>query len=240
MGGMGTALVTGGSSGIGRAVVEQLAADGWRVVALGRTAARVAELEGVDGVTGVVVDIVDGAATAAAVAGRTVDLLVCNAGVVPPLGPVHATAADDAARAIAINLTGHVALTHHVLPGMVERGRGHVVVTSSTAAHAPVAGMATYGATKAGLAMFAQSLRLEVAPQGVRVTELVVGRTRTDLYRDELDDQGRAAMYAEGTFVEPQDVAAALLWAVSAPDHVDVARVDVVPLRTGITPAALR
>lgn len=237
---MPTALVTGGSSGIGRAVVERLASDGYEVVAVGRSPARVAAVDALPGVTGLVLDIGDTAATAAAVADRTVDLLVCNAGVVPPLGPVHETAGDAAIDAITVNLSAHVALVHAVLPGMVARGDGHVVVTSSTAARAPVAGMATYGATKAGLAMFAQSLRLEVAPLGVRVTELVVGRTRTDLYRDELDDDGRAVLYEEGVFVLPEDVADALAWAVAAPARVDVARIDVVPLRAGVTPAALR
>jgi NADP-dependent 3-hydroxy acid dehydrogenase YdfG len=237
---MPSALVTGGTSGIGRAVVERLARDGHDVVAIGTSPDRVADVAGHQHVTGLTLDIADHDATATAVAGLTPDLLVCNAGVVPPLGPVHETDATAAARSIAVNLTAHVALVHKVLPGMVARGDGHVVVTSSTAAHAPVAGMATYGATKAGLAMFAQSLRLEVAPLGVRVTELVVGRTRTNLYRDALSDEARAELYEQGAFVLPEDVAEALAWAITAPDHVDVARVDVVPLRAGVTPAALR
>lgn len=237
---MGTALVTGGSSGIGRAIVDRLAADGRDVLALGRSAERVAAVDALAGVTGLTVDVTDTDAVAAAVADRDLDVLVCNAGVVPPLGPVHETSGPAAARAIEVNLTAHVTLVHALLPRMVERGSGHVLVTSSTAAHAPVAGMATYGATKAALAMFAQSLRLEVAPLGVRVTELVVGRTRTDLYRDELDEDGRATLYEDGTTLEPEDVADTVAWVLAAPAHVDVARVDVVPLRAGVTPAALR
>ena len=234
-----TAVVTGGSSGIGRAIVSRLAADGRDVLALGRTPARVAEVDRLDRVTGLVLDVTDHAAAAAAVADHEVDVLVCNAGIVPPLGPVHETDAADAARAIAVNLTAHVALVHAVLPGMVSRGGGHVLVTSSTAAHAPVAGMATYGATKAGLAMFAQSLRLEAAPLGVHVTELVVGRTETALYRDALSVDARATMYADDV-VQPEDVAATVAAVLAAPDHLDVARVDVVPRRAGVTPAALR
>lgn len=237
---MGTALVTGGSSGIGRAIVERLAADGRQVVAVGRTPDRVAEVDAIDGVTGLLADVTDTEVVVAAVADHDVDVLVCNAGTVPPLGPVHETAAAPAVAAIEVNLSAHVALVHALLPAMVERGDGNVLVTSSTAAHAPVAGMATYGATKAGLAMFAQSLRSEVAPLGVRVTELVVGRTRTDLYRDELDDAARTAMYADGTTIEAEDVANTVAWVLAAPAHVDVARVDVVPLRAGVTPAALR
>lgn len=237
---MVTALVTGGSSGIGRAVVERLAGDGHDVTTIGRSAERVTDVDRLPRVTGLVLDITDAEAVTAAVADLDVDLLVCNAGIVPPLGPVHATDAVAAARAIEVNLTAHVGLVHAVLPGMVDRGSGHVVVASSTAAHAPVAGMATYGATKAGLAMFAQSLRLEVAPHGVRVTELVIGRTRTDLYRDALSNEARAALYDEGAYVLPADVAEALAWAVGAPDHVVVARVDVVPRHAGVTPAALR
>lgn len=236
---MVTALVTGGSSGIGRAIAERLAADGAQVVAIGRDRERVADVDALPGVTGLVLDVTDHDAVAAAVAGLEVDVLVCNAGIVPPLGPVHEVAASDAVRAIAVNLTAHVALVHAVLPGMVERGRGHVLMSGSTAAHAPVAGMATYGATKAALGSFAQSLRLEVAPLGVHVTELVIGRTETDLYRDTLDDEARAALY-DGRFVQPQDVAATVAAVLAAPAHIDIARVDVVPRDTGVNPASLR
>lgn len=234
-----TALVTGGSSGIGRAITERLAADGADVLAVGRTPERVAEVDAIAGVTGITLDISDHGAVAAAVADRDIDVLVCNAGVVEPLGPVHEAASEDAVRAIDVNLTAHVALVHAVLPRMVATGSGHVVVTGSTAGHAPVAGMAVYAATKAALGMFAQSLRLEVAPLGIRVTELVVGRTETDLYRDALSPEGRAAMY-DGTFVQPQDVAATVAAVLAAPAHVDIGRVDVLPVQPGVTPPALR
>lgn len=236
---MVTALVTGGSSGIGRAITERLAADGADVVAIGRSAARVAEVGAITGVTGITLDITDREAVAEAVGDRDIDVLVCNAGVVEPLGPVHEASGDDAVRAIDVNLTSHVALVHAVLPRMVANGGGHVLVTGSTAGHAPVAGMAVYGATKAALGMFAQALRLEVAPLGIRVTELVVGRTETDLYRDALTAEARAAMY-DGTFVQPQDVAATVAAVLAAPAHVDIARVDVLPLQPGVTPPALR
>lgn len=236
---MVTALVTGGSSGIGRAITERLAADGIEVVAIGRDTDRVAAVDARPGVTGLVLDIADHDAVADAVRDLDVDVLVCNAGIVPPLGPVHEVDGRDAARTIAVNLTAHVALVHLVLPGMVERGSGHVLVTGSTAGHAPVAGMAVYGATKAALGSFAQSLRLEVAPLGVHVTELVVGRTETDLYRDTLSDDGRAELY-DGTFVQPEDVAATVAAVLAAPAHVDIARVDVVPRQPGVPPAALR
>lgn len=236
---MVTALVTGGSSGIGRAVVERLAADGAEVVALGRDPARVAAVDALHRVTGLVLDVTDHAATARVAQELAPDVLVCNAGIVPPLGPVHEVDAVDAARAIAVNLTAHVALVHAVLPGMVARGSGHIVVTGSTAGHAPVAGMAVYGATKAALGLFAQSVRLEVAPLGVRVTELVVGRTVTGLYRDTLTPAARDALY-DGTFLQPADVAATLAAVLATPTDVGVARVDVVPADAGTTPADLR
>lgn len=236
---MVTALVTGGSSGIGRAITERLAADGAAVIAIGRSHDRVAEVDAIAGVTGIALDITDHEAVATVVDDRDIDILVCNAGVVEPLGPVHEAAGADAVRAIDVNLTAHVALVHNVLPRMVANGRGHVLVTGSIAGHAPVAGMAVYGATKAALGMFAQALRMEVAPRGIRVTELVLGRTETDLYRDALTATGRDAMY-DGTFVQPQDVAATVAAVLAAPAHVDIARVDVLPLQPGTTPPALR
>ena len=100
---------------------------------------------------------------------------------------------------------------------------------ASTAGHAPFVNLATYCATKAAVSGFAAALRLELAPLGLRVTEIVAGRVETGLYRDVLPAEARAAMYANKTAVQPEDVADMVLAVLSLPQSVDVARFDILP-----------
>ena len=113
---------------------------------------------------------------------------------------------------------------------MRTRGKGHIFFTGSVAGHAPFANMAVYCATKAAIGGFAQALRLELAPFGPRVTEIVAGRVETTLYKDILPPEERAAMYAGGTAVQPADVAAMVMAVLALPPNVDVARFDILPL----------
>jgi NADP-dependent 3-hydroxy acid dehydrogenase YdfG len=161
---------------------------------------------------------------------------VNNAGMMPPLRPFADMDEADLDRTIATNVSAALSLTRMVVPGMRDRGRGHVFFTGSTAGHGPFANLAVYCATKAAIAGFAQALRLDLAPHGVRVTEIVAGRVETGLYRDVLPEDQRAAMYAGGGAVQPQDVAAMVMAALALPPHVDVARFDILPTRqTGAT-----
>ena len=120
-------------------------------------------------------------------------------------------------------------VTRLIAPGMRSRGRGHIFFTGSTAGHAPFPNLAAYCATKAAVGAFAQALRLDMAPSGVRVTEIVAGRVETALYKDILSAEARAAMYANQSAVQPQDVAAMVLSVLRLPLYVDVARFDILP-----------
>ena len=115
-------------------------------------------------------------------------------------------------------------------------GKGHIFFTGSTAGHAPFANLAVYCATKAAIGGFAQALRLDMAPHGVRVTEIVAGRVESPLYKGILSDEARAAMYAGNTAVQPEDVAQMVLSVLALPAHVDVARFDILPTRQPVTP----
>lgn len=226
---MGRALVTGGTSGIGRAVALALQARGHAVTAVGRDAAALAELSA-QGLEALALDLHDRAAIAR-LAERPFDILVNNAGAAPPLLPFCDQAIDDVDRAVALNLTAALAVTRAVAPGMRERSGGHIFFTGSVAGHAPFANLAVYGATKAAIGAFAQTLRLELSPHRVRVTEIVAGRVETGFYRTLVSEETRAAMYAGATAVQPQDVATMVLAALDMPEHVDVARFDIVPTR---------
>ncbi|MEZ5797644.1 MAG: SDR family oxidoreductase [Paracoccaceae bacterium] len=222
-------LVTGATSGIGRAMAETLRAAGYRVLALGRNPDALADLAA-GGVETLALDLADPAALEA-LRGRRVDVLVNNAGIMPKPGPFAEMAGAEIDATLAVNLSAVLHLTQAVLPGMISRGAGHVVFTGSTAAHAPGANFAAYAASKAGIAAFATALRAEMSPHGIRVTELVPGRVETGLYKAVLPDAARGEMYADGNSLQPQDLADALLAVLSLPARAAVTRLDILPTR---------
>lgn len=227
-----TALVTGATSGIGRAIAIALSKAGYAVLAVGRNRDALDELRALDpAIRPIRLDVKDRAAVEEAVRGLHVDVLVNNAGIMPPLGHFAdiEVAAIDAA--IDLNLTATLFMTRMIVPQMRERGSGHVVFTGSTAGHLVVPNMALYSATKAAVSGFAASLRGDLAPYGVRVTEIVPGRTETPLYKGVIDEAARAKMYADDAAVQPEDVAAVLVTVLGLPAWADVTRFDIVPTR---------
>jgi short-subunit dehydrogenase len=172
------ALVTGASSGIGRATAALLAARGARVLALGRDEAR---LEGV-GERAIVCDLADGEALARAVEeAGDVDVLVNNAGF-GWAGHVTEIEAQSIERLVAVNLVAPIKLARAFVPAMVERGRGHVVNVASIAGYVGPAGEAVYAATKGGLIAFGEALRYELAGSGVCVTTVAPGVIDTPFF----------------------------------------------------------
>lgn len=177
----GTALVTGGSSGIGAAVADELAMAGCRLVVLGRDRDRLDAVTRRTGARAMVADLctADGLARAAKVAAN-VDLLVNSAGL-GWAGDLAAMAEPDIDALVALNLTAPMRLTRAALPGMRARGRGQLVYVSSIAA-VGVGGESVYAATKAGLRAFADSIRLEVAGEGIGVTTVLPGAVHTPFF----------------------------------------------------------
>jgi short-subunit dehydrogenase len=180
------ALVTGASSGIGREVARRLAAGGARVLAHGRDAAALAELDA----TALIADLAEpgaGARLAEAaldVAGR-VDIVVGNAGV-GWAGPFAEMPPETTARLLAVNLAAPIELTRALLPAFGDRP-GYLLFVTSIAGRMGVAGEAVYSATKAGLDSFAESLRFELYGRPVRVGVLVPGVVDTAFF----DRRGR-------------------------------------------------
>jgi 3-hydroxy acid dehydrogenase / malonic semialdehyde reductase len=224
-----TALVTGASSGIGRAIATRLAASGHHVLALARNGAALEDLARETGAEPVVADLSDTASLGRALAGRRVDVLVNNAGMLSTKGPFQDMQPEAIAGHVSTNVTGPLHLTRLVLPGMVERRQGHVVFVTSIAARVPQPDLAVYAATKACLAHFSDSLRLDLLGTGIRVTDVAPGRVQTELYRDALDEPGRRALYEGFRSLAPGDVADAVLGVLALPPHVDVSRIEVNP-----------
>lgn len=231
------AVVTGATSGIGRAIALALHQSGYAVTAIGRQPQALAELQAM-GLTALRLDLSDRAAVKAALADMAPHVLVNNAGMMPPMRPFCDVSDDEIDQAIAVNLGSVLTVTRAVLPAMRARGRGHVFFTGSTAGHAAFANLATYCATKSAVSGFAGALRLELAPHGLRVTEIVAGRVETGLYKDLLSPDARAAMYANNSAVQPQDVAAMVLAVLNLPQSVDVARFDILPTHQATTTGA--
>ncbi len=180
------AVVTGASSGIGRAVALRLAAEGCRLWLVGRDTGRLAEVARLTQGEVVVADLADPAATAA-LGGRLAaldpgpDLLVNNAGF-GGVGPAAAPDGTDLDRLLAVNLLAPVRLTQAVLPGMLARRRGHLAYVTSIAGLLGVAEESSYAAVKAALHRYAASVRVEVAGAGVGVTTVAPGVVETEFF----------------------------------------------------------
>ncbi|MGL4309391.1 MAG: SDR family oxidoreductase [Paracoccaceae bacterium] len=229
---MAQVLVTGATSGIGRAIAETLHGAGHAVTATGRNAAALDRLRSTcPGIETLCLNLSDRHAVAAAMDGRSFDILINNAGVMPRPGPFDEMAMDDIDRTVEVNLAAVLLLTRLLLPQMRARKSGHVIFTGSSAAHAPGANFAVYAATKAAIAAFATALRAEVSPDGIRVTELAPGRVETALYSGVISDEARSAMYAAGGSLQPADIAEVVLAVLRLPPHADVTRIDIMPTR---------
>jgi short-subunit dehydrogenase len=180
------ALVTGASSGIGRATALALAQRGATVLLHGRNRTALDEVADRTGGTVLVEDLVEPgggrrlAERALAVAGR-LDIVIANAGV-GAAGSFATMPEEVPARLIATNLTASIELIRAVLPTMLAQRRGSIVFVTSIAGRTGVAGEAVYAATKAGLDAFAESLRLELPGTGVRVGVFVPGVVATDFF----------------------------------------------------------
>lgn len=229
---MATALVTGASSGIGLAIALELARKRHRVYAVARSEKALNDLRASHaGITPISLDVTDREAAAAALDGLKIDVLVNNAGVMPPPGNFADMDLADIDTALEVNLSAVIALTRLIVPQMRNRGSGHILFTGSAAAHAVFSNMAVYSATKGAIACFAAGLRSDLSPFGIRVTEIVPGRVETQLYKGILDEAARSEMYSASKAVQPGDVAQMVSAVLDLPEWATVSRFDIVPTR---------
>lgn len=178
------ALVTGASSGIGRATALALSREGARLVLSGRDEGRLREVGAATGGTVVVADLSrpEGLHSLVEhVRAQPPDVVVHAAGV-GRFAPAAAEAAESAEALFAVNLLAPILLTAAVLPGMRDRGHGHLVFVTSIAGALGVAGESTYAASKGGLAAYAASVRAETSGWGVVTTTVVPGVVDTDFF----------------------------------------------------------
>ena len=239
MNGYESALVTGASSGIGAAVVRALAASGLTVHAVARRADRLAALAEETGCQAHAFDATDTEALTRLLDGLAIDVLVNNVATGLGFGD-HVSEVDPAVidKAVATNLTVALHACRLVLPGMIARRRGHLVTVGSISGIYPIR-QALYGATKGGLHVLHQTLRVELLGSGVRATEICPGSTYTEFVDDAFPDDpaAKAAFLESCRLLDPEDVADAVLYAVARPAHVNVGTIELTP--TGEVPGGI-
>lgn len=243
-------FVTGATAGFGAAIARRFVADGHRVVAAGRRADRLDALAAELGpaVHPFVLDVTDRAATET-VADRlpadfaAVDVLVNNAGLALGLEPAHNADLDDWETMIDTNVKGLTRMTRGLLPGMVERGRGHIVNLGSVAAHFPYPGGNVYGATKAFVHQFSLNLRADLLGTPVRVTNVepgLCGGTEFSSVRFKGDDEKAAKIYDGTQPLSAEDVAETVFWVSTRPAHVNINSVQMMPVCQAFGPLAIK
>jgi NADP-dependent 3-hydroxy acid dehydrogenase YdfG len=224
-----TALVTGASSGIGAALVEALTTAGLTVHAVARRADRLQALAERTGCIPHAVDVTDRAACAAELGALEIDILVNNAGGSHG-APIQDYPEDEIDRIIDLNLRSVMHLTRLFVPGMLARDRGHVVVIGSMAGHYPMRGSALYSAAKAGISHAFDVMRLDTLGTRLRWTEVAPGRVATEAFARSMGAE-RAAEFLSKETLQPEDLAASIYYAVSAPPHVNVSRIEIYPVK---------
>ena len=236
-----TALVTGATSGIGEAAALALAAEGAAVAISGRRtdrlealARRIAESGGRAEVITADVSAEEEAremVTRANAALGRLDILVNNAGVML-LGPIAGADTEDWRRMMETNVLGLMYATHAALPLMRAQGSGHVINISSVAGRTARAGSGVYNASKWGVGAFSESLRQEVYKDKIRVTIIEPGAVDTELTQHITNAEAKKQtqeFYGSMTALQSEDIAAAILYAVTQPPRVNVNEILIRP-----------
>lgn len=232
------ALVTGATSGFGRAVARRFVAGGWKVVATGRRAERLDALRSElgDAVHMLAFDIRDEAALHNAIDSipdgfRDIDLLVNNAGLALGTAPAHKADLAQWRQMIDTNVTALATLTHLLLPTLIER-RGAIVNISSVAATYPYPGGNVYGGTKAFVSQFSLGLRSDLHGTGVRVTSIEPGLAETEftLVRTSGDQSASDTLYQGAQPITDEDIAESVWWVANLPPHLNINRLEVMPV----------
>lgn len=232
-----TALITGATSGIGRATALRLAKAGYRVIITARRADLLQQFADDMRRTGAEVytltfdvrslDSCRRALESLPEEWKGIDVLVNNAGLALGLEPEFEGDIDDWETMIDTNIKGLLYMTRLVVPGMVSRNRGHVVNIGSVAGDAAYAGGNVYCATKAAVKLITDGLRIDLADTAVRSTTIKPGLVETDFSRVRFHgDEQRADNVYKG--IQPltgEDIADVVLYAVQAPRHVQIAEV---------------
>ena len=235
-----TILITGATSGFGRASAEIFNDNSWQLILTGRRIDRLEELQNKFGKKKVHIaafDIRERQQVEAMVrdippAFQDIDILVNNAGLALGLGSAHEADLDEWEIMIDTNIKGLLYMTRMILPAMVARGKGHIINLGSIAGSWPYSGGNTYGATKAFVQQFSRNLRTDLRGTGIRVTNIEPGLAESEFSIVRFGgDAEKAAKVYEGTQpLTPVDIAEIIYWTACRPAHVNINSVEVMPV----------
>ena len=246
-------FVTGASSGIGQATAEAFAGLGARILMCARRTERLEKLaqkleaEYKAAVHAFPLDVRDRPAVEKAVAGlpaewRAVEILVNNAGLSRGLDKLPNGLVEDWEEMLDTNVKGLLWVSRAVLPGMIERGRGHVINIGSIAGYEVYPGGGVYCASKFAVRALAKALRFDLNGTPIRVSEIAPGMVETEfsLVRFHGDAERAAKVYQGLTPLGPDDIADAVVWCATRPAHVNVSIVEVMPTAQASTTISFR
>lgn len=223
-----------GTPKMGEAITRRLVEKGWTVHAVARDASSLQKLADELGVVPHAVDLRDLAALTAAVSGLEVDVLVNCAGV-SRQGNILDSTPDDLDSLVDVNLRAVLHLTRILLPGMVERDRGHIINISSIAGIYNFFGHTAYHATKAAVHQLSRQIRNDTVGRRIRVTEICPARVETEIFGRNLGGTPEALQLAWDTYYEgyesltTDDIVASVDFAVSAPQRMNVSMIEILP-----------
>lgn len=237
-------FITGASAGIGAATALAFASEGTRLLLAARRAGRLSEIasrakeRGAPAVHSIDLDVRDRRAVQNAIDGlppewAEIDILVNNAGLSRGLDKLYMGKIEDWEEMIDTNVKGLLYVTRAVVPGMVVRGRGHVINLGSTAGELAYPGGAVYCGTKAAERLINDGLRQDVLGAPIRVTSVDPGMVQTDfsLVRFRGDSERATNVYKGVKPLTAEDVADVIVWAAARPPHVNIARVLLTPVQ---------
>ncbi|MDE5629417.1 MAG: SDR family NAD(P)-dependent oxidoreductase [Muribaculaceae bacterium] len=237
---MRTVLITGATSGIGRACAVSFHKAGYAVLATGRNTAALAELKNElgDNCYTMAFDVCDETAVKHAIESipdefKNIDVLVNNAGLALGLEPEYEGNTHDWSEMIDTNIKGLLGMTRLIVPNMLERGQGHIINIGSVAGDAAYAGGAVYCATKAAVKAITDGLRIDLVDTPLRVTLIKPGLVETNFsnIRFHGDRDRASAVYRGIEALTAEDIADTVLYAAQAPAHVQIAEMLILATR---------
>lgn len=243
-----TIFITGATSGFGEACARLFVAQGARVIATGRRAERldILKKELAANVHTVQLDVRDQKAVEKAIATlpadfSNVDILINNAGLALKLASFEQLPLADIEQMLQTNINGVLYVTHALLPGMIARDSGHIVNLGSIAGTYPYPGGNVYGATKAFIEQFTLNLRSDLLGKNIRVTNIEPGMCDTEFstVRFGGDKKKADAVYAGIEALSAQDIAESILWCIARPAHVNINRMEIMPVMQAFSPFAV-
>ena len=240
-----TILITGATSGFGKACAEYFAEQGWQLILTGRRSERLEQLQQDldDAVRQIItLDVRDREQVFEKLGSLdNIDVLLNNAGLAVGLEPSWDVDIDDWDRMVDTNIKGLMYCTRALLPQMVKCDSGHVVNIGSTAGVWPYPGGNAYGGTKAFVQQFSRNLRADLLGSKVRVTNLAPGMAESEFseVRFKGDVESAAKVYQGAEALQPQDIAETVFWIVNRPAHVNINAIEVMSVDQAWGPLAV-